>query len=373
MRILHIIRPGTGGAPRHLEILVRLLSRRGFEFAVAASPLEDPAFLDRLAAAGACEVHSIPIERPPAASDAAAFGRLLALAASRRWDGVHCHTTKPGLLGRVAARLAGVRRVFYTPHGFYFNYPIPRVQRRFYLALERTLAPLTTRILLIGPQEGRQVASLRLAPASRFAVVPNCVDPDEGQDGRTREEILAAIGLDGLRPVVLWVGRLDPPKDPASVVRACARLSRAGLEIDLVLVGDGSQAGECHRLAASEGIEERVHLPGFREDARALMAAADLLVLASAWEGLPYVLLEAQAAGRPVVATDLPGCRDACLPGETGLLFPHGDDLALAGAIESLLADPTRAREMGERGSAFVRERFGPEAWADRMEAIYRG
>lgn len=366
--ILIVTRPGIGGAARHVQMICELIDKDGFEVVVAASPLEDPKFLDRLAATGV-RVVSIPMRRGPHPADAWAMWKLLRLMRRRRFSLVHAHTSKPGLLARLPAATLGLPTL-YTPHGFYFHYDIPGWKKSFYRQIERFAGRCTTKLVCVTEEEARQAEEARIVPREALVVLPNAVRLDECVAKRPREEVRREFGIPAHAPLLVMVGRLAAPKDPFTLVRAAARLDPA---VHVLFAGDGPQKEDVAALARELGMAGRVHLPGHRDDPMDLTAAADVSVLSSKWEGLPFALLEAMALSVPVVASDVSGCRDALGGSAAGRLVPVGDADAMAKALGELLANPKARAEAGAAGRALVEEKYSSGKWIARLEAVYRG
>ena len=364
--LLLVTRPGIGGAAKHVRMLCELISKDSFDVTVAASPLEDPAFLDILAATGV-RVIPLPMRREPHPSDAGALWRLARLLRRVRPSIVHAHTSKPGLLARLAAAASGLPAL-YTPHGFYFHYDIPAWKRALYRGIERLAGPWTARLVCVTEEEARQAAGARLVPPGRIAVIPNALRPEECVPKRSRAEVRAELGIPADAPLLVMVGRLAPPKDPFTLVVAAARIPG----VHVLFAGDGPQRDGLRALARELDCDARVHTPGHRADAIDLTAAADVAVLSSRWEGLPYALLEAMAVGLPVVASDISGCRDALGGTGAGRLVPVGDTAAMRTAIDAFLSNPRAREAAGRAGRALVAEKYGAARWIARMEELYR-
>ena len=181
----------------------------------------------------------------------------------------------------------------------------------------------------------------------------------------------ASLGLPDDEPILIWTGRFDPVKGFEEMLAAFARLGQRRAA-RLVLVGDGPYRQTVERLIRDMNLSSRVLLTGQRHDVPALLGVADLFVFCSRTEGLPNSLLEAMAAALPIVAVDVPGCRDLILPGKTGLLVPAGDVEAIAQAWETLLASPDRARALGQGARAWVAAHADVRGLVQRWAACYQ-
>jgi glycosyltransferase involved in cell wall biosynthesis len=263
-----------------------------------------------------------------------------------RPDIVHANSSKAGLLGRSAAAVAGVPIRIFTAHGWAFK-AYSGAPSALYRWADRLMEPLTTVTICVS--EGERAAGLaaRTCRAARTVVIPTAVEA--GAAPRAAQE----------RPVprIAFVGRLAPPKDPVTLVRALAAVS--GAPFTAALIGDGPDRPAVEAEIRAAGLGDVVELMGERRDVPELLADADVFVLSSRSEGAPLSLLEAMAAGLPVVASAVGGTPEIVDDGTTGLLVPPGDPGALARALESLLTDPERRARMGTAGWERVQARFG--------------
>lgn len=305
--------------------------------------------------------------------DLVAFVKLLRLMRRLRPEVVHTHAAKAGALGRVAAWLAGVPIRVHTFHGHVFDgYFGPRATR-VVLAIERLLARITTTVVALSPRQAEDLASrYRICRRERIRVVPLGFDFarfDGVNEQRLRTQFRRELGIPPRHRVVSIVGRLAPIKNHALFLRAAVRV-RA--RTTFVLVGGGDQEPVLRELVRELGIEDRVRFAGWRSDLERVYAGSDVVALTSDNEGTPVCVIEALAAGRPVVATAVGGVPDVLEDGYLGVLVERGDEAAFAAALDRLLADPALCAELAERGRTAARRRFGVRRLNEDVERLYR-
>jgi len=239
--------------------------------------------------------------------------------------------------------------------------------------LGRLALPFADRLLVNAPSLADRVVRIEGAQPHRVVVVPNFLDDD--RFGPVSEEQRHAARAEyRISPEALVVGivaRLDPTKDHPTLLRAFFSVAPQFPTAHLLLVGDGPQGPFLRQMVHEAGLGERVTFAGERSNATNLHSASDVAVLCSLHEGFPNSLVEAMAAARPVVATEAGGNVDAVRPGETGLLFPVGDAVALGTALTTLLRDPHLRHQMGEAGLAWARRAYGRSAVLPKLEALY--
>lgn len=393
-----IARLNVGGPARHCLLLGEGLRRHGFETVLLTGRLE-PGEAGVLPAEAVTTPEGVRIVRVPGLrqpvaprDDARALVELTRALRRERPDVVHTHTSKAGALGRVAAALAGVPVVVHTFHGHVLDGYFPRLPSALVRLAERALARLTTRIVTLSPGLRDDLAArYGVAGAERFEVIPlgrDLAPFRAGRPGGLRRE----LGLAPDAPLVGAVGRLVPIKDVPLLVRAFARVAARRPAATLVLVGDGPERPAVEAAAAAAGLAGRVRLLGWREDLPAVYADLDLLAVSSKNEGTPLAMIEAFAAGVPVVATrvggvpdmfDAPGPALAALatngatppPGvdlrAEGALVASQDEASLAAAIDLLLghADLRRAAAAAARARS---EDYAAERLLEAMASLYR-
>lgn len=374
IKVLHVItRLVVGGAQDNTLLTVRHLDRGRYDVTLASGPT--------LGSEGSLEEGIPPdldFERIPAlvrdpdpGRDAWALFHLCRLMRTRRYHVVHTHTTKAGLLGRVAARLAGVPVIVHTPHGHAFHdYLGPRGSAAL-MTVERGLARWTHRIVCLTEAEREDHLRFRIAAAGKFVVIHSGVDIDRFRRFEVQPEAKrGALGLPVHGPLVGCVARLVPVKGVRHLLEAAPLVRSAVPRVTIAFVGDGPLRAELEHRAAALGLNGTVRFLGLRRDVADIMPLCDVVVLPSLNEGMGRVAVEAQAAGRPVVGSRVSGLQDVVKDGETGLLVPPANPEALAAAIIRCLTDPARAAAMGSRAQQCV-EPYAVATMISKIERTY--
>lgn len=362
--VLHVITGEEwGGAPRVVELLAE---RSSSNVSIACAP--HPRTVERFEQHGLA-VHPQPhLQSPPAPlSDLRALVDLVSLIRRNDFDLVHCHSTKAGTLGRIAARLVDTPTLF-TVHGWgFYNTEYGRLGP-LVARVERVLARATDGIVCVSEYDHDEGVRRGILEGVDSWTVYNGIPPVEQPEG---EDPLAAAGVETDGFVVGTVGRLVEQKRPTELIRAGQELRDRDHDADVVWIGDGVLEERCRRVAA-RSTPDRNHFLGFREDAMDLAAGFDVFALPSRFEGFPVSVVEAMFLGLPVVAYDVGGVAEAVIDGETGYVVPEGDRTALVDRLEHLARNPALASRMGERGSERATEMFGADRMIDRYERIHR-
>lgn len=286
---------------------------------------------------------------------------------------VHTHTAKAGMLGRVAAAFAKPRPVVvHTYHGHVLRGYFGPLKSRIFTWLERLLAGRSDRLIGVSNATVADLVELGVAPPSKFEVVPLGLDLDPflALDPQPDEEVRAELGIAPGEVLFTYTGRLAAIKRADVMLGALAKARAAGAPVRVAVVGDGVIRPRLEALAAELGCSEAVDFLGYRTDLPRILAAADAALLTSDNEGTPVALIEAAAAARPAVATDVGGVSDIVVEG-TGLRVAAGDEARLAEAMGKLAADPDLRRQMGARARAHVAERFCAERLLRDVEGLY--
>jgi glycosyltransferase involved in cell wall biosynthesis len=367
LRVLLVTQVSGGGTGRHFLDLAQGLTARGVEVVGIQSPRQlDQHFREQLAARWTPPMHGLPMRRAVHPLDAADLWRMIRMI--RRlgpFDLVHGHSSKGGALARLAASAIGIPSI-YTPHAIVTLDPtLPAWRRRCYAWVERRLARRTGAIIAVSEDEARHIRLLGIN-ARTVHVVPNGIDRPCFPG---REHVRAQLGLGADDVVIGFVGRLSPQKAPDVLLEACAALFARGTKARLVMVGSGPLEAETRQRAAALGLGSRVMLLG-DVVATDVMPAFDVFCLSSRYEGMPYVLLEALAAGLPIVSTRVGGAAMCVEHGRNGLLVALDDAAALSAALATL-ADDRQLRQSFAAASRQIAAGLTTQQMVDRTLAVY--
>jgi len=323
------------------------------------------------------ESESVPIVLMPMARTfhfhrARQFARFL-----KNWraDLVHCHAAVPGtILARLGAKLAGVPLISHVHIENKFS--DVRWVRVLQVWLDNLTARLAVEIVAISEDTRRSLMRQGIS-SEKIRVICNGVVVSSDANRNAADRARNALGVEGDGPVVGTVARLCPVKGQREFILAAGQITVEFPNATFVIIGqdlefDGHYRHELGQLVRQLGLDGQLRFVGFKRDAARLMYAFDLFVLPSWIEGLPVTILEAMAAGKPVVATTVGGVPELVLEGETGLLVPPRDSQRLAEAITKLLQQPDAARCMGESGRERVRREFSQKKMLDQTMALYR-
>ncbi len=320
------------------------------------------------------------LHREPAPlADLRLVSKLASFMREQRYDIVHTHCAKAGVVGRMAARRAGVPAIAHTFHLFAWQTEsssgaplLGRVasagKKAAYVQLERYAASLSDALITVCDENRSQALRLRLARPEKLVTIYSGIDLKKYVPTRDPREVRLELGLDPDRPVVGNVGRLAEQKAPLDLVTAAKEILRSRPDAQVVLAGDGPLADEVRAAAADE---PGIRLIGHRSDVPDVLSAFDVFMQASLWEGLGRAATEAMVMRLPVAATAVDGVPELVEHGVTGLLSKPRDTSALAQNVLWLLNDPVEARRMGARGHSRVVPAFDVDHMVRSIERVY--
>jgi len=376
VKVLRIIaRLNIGGPAIHTILLTAGLDNQGFESTlVTGVEGEYEGNMLDLAAAKGVEPIIIPQLRrniDPIGGLITLF-KLYRLMRRERPHIVHTHTATAGLLGRLAAKLAGVPVVLHTFHGHVLHGYFGPLRSRVLVRMERFLARLSDRIVTVSEGQRRELAGYGIAPLQKITAVPLGFELEallacESHRGELRRE----LGLAAEDKLVGIVARLVPIKNHRLFLQAAQVVAEIMPQARFLVVGDGELREELEAYAGELGLDARVLFTGWRRDLPRVYADLDVVALTSINEGTPVSLIEAMAAGAPVAATAVGGVPDVVVEGETGYLVEAGAVEGMAEAIIGLLRDSEKAREMGIAGREAVYPRFAAQTLIANIEGLY--
>ena len=277
-------------------------------------------------------------------------------------DLVHTHCSVPGIIGRLAARIAGVPVVMHTVHGFHFHDGGRGLSHRLAVAAEVFAGRFTHVMLSQNKADMEQAVRLGIVPRERLHYVGNGIAVEQFEAPERPAD----------RPLVITcVARFEPVKNHGMLLEAAAQLAARGVDFELWLIGGGEGRAAMEARAAALGLGSRVQFLGYRDDIPALLGRSDIGVLTSLKEGIPRAALEAMASGLPMVATRVNGTREVVRHEDTGFLVDVGDTVGCADALARLAADPSLRARMGERGREVVRAEFNEALIVRRLQRLY--
>ena len=285
---------------------------------------------------------------------------------------VHTHTAKAGLLGRLAARAAGVPTVVHTFHGHvlrgYFSPP----KQAFFRGVEAFLAKAADALVAVSDAVKRDLVELKVAPERKIRVIPLGLELKTLAGELPRGALRREAGIPDAAPLVGIVGRLVPIKDVPGFLEAARRVRERRKDARFAIVGDGEERPALEALCRSLGLADAAHFFGWRRDLAHVYGDLDVVVNASRNEGTPVALIEALAAARPVVATAVGGTPDLIGKNERGVLVPPGEPEALAAAVVDVLSGSEAARRRALAGREHVLAQHSSERLFRDMHALYR-
>jgi glycosyltransferase involved in cell wall biosynthesis len=289
-----------------------------------------------------------------------------------KFEIVHTHSSKAGLLGRMAAWLAGVRIIVHTVHGWSFHERMGSLRRQLFILLERTMARLSDALIVVAARDREKGLAAGIGTPEQYHLVRSAIPLEAFTPGEVdRWAVRKELGIPAEALVVGNVGRLSPQKNPLEWVRIAAMVYQSEPGCWFLLVGDGPLRSEVERLAAQVGIEGRLVFTGLRRDVDRMMAAMDVFLLTSLWEGLPRVLPQAFAMGIPAVCYGVDGTLEAVEPGVNGLLNEPGDLDKMAQDCLTLLRNPDLRQQMGVQGQRIASQEFDLGSMIEQIETIY--
>jgi glycosyltransferase involved in cell wall biosynthesis len=282
---------------------------------------------------------------------------------------VHTHSSKAGILGRLAARLAKVRFLIHTVHGWSFNDYQPLVLRRLFIFLERIVGKFTDRIIVVSYHDKEKGMNNGIGKEGKYVIIRYGIDYTEFRKRNQNIRRELGINLDDL--LVTNISCLKPQKSPLDFVKLSSLVNQNLPNVKFLLVGDGQLRENIEGFISRFGLKHNFILTGWRQDIPEILSATDILVLTSLWEGLPIVALEAMAVGLPVVATSTGGVEEVVIDGETGFIVAQKDMYKMSERLATLLKDSDLKRRMGENAKNNLDSNFTIQEMVKNNQSLY--
>jgi glycosyltransferase involved in cell wall biosynthesis len=371
-KLVHVITESQpfGGAQRNTLLTLKGLVRDGYAAELICGP--GGPLISHTQALN-IPVHVIPelIREVDPRKDCRALFRLYQLFRSRAYHIVHTHSTKAGLLGRLAARWAGVPGIVHTFHGVPFEMN-GDFRSKLYIALERYVASFTHDFACVGESLKQEILSWQIAPDEKFVTIYSGIDFSSYIPKRTVQEIKRHIGIEEAWPIIGCVGRLSEQKAQHYLVEASAILQKQYPHLQLLLVGEGELRPLLQKRIEELALSSHVSLLGERDDIADLLNIFDIYAMSSLWEGVGRALTEAMYWKLPIVATPVNGVKELIVHEETGLLVPPRNPTALAAAIDRLASDYDLRKRLGTNARQKAEELMDGQQMIVALEELYQ-
>jgi glycosyltransferase involved in cell wall biosynthesis len=380
IRILRVIaRLNMGGPAIHVSNLAAGLEPRGYETTLVAGSLargeDSMAFLAERLGIPVLTVPELQREVSPI-DDARSVRRMRDIIRELRPHILHTHTAKAGAIARAAALVSGEARppiLVHTFHGHVLKGYFDPVRTVFFKEVERSLARVTDALVAVSPEVRDELVAAGIAPREKFAVIRLGIPLEERLGDATADlDYRQLYGIPEQAFVVGWVGRMTDVKDTDAVLEIVGAARAKGLDVALVMVGDGPDRERLEQLAHDLGIARSTFFVGYQPEVAGYYELFDAFLLPSVNEGTPVSAIEALASGTPVVATRVGGVPDVVRDGEDGFLFEPGDTDAAAERLARLASDPALGATLGESGRERVLERYSVARLVDDVDRLYR-
>lgn len=269
---------------------------------------------------------------------------------------VHTHSSKAGILGRAAAKLAKAKVIIHTVHGWSFNDCQPRFKRLCFIWLERFAALFTDKIIVVSNYDLQIGINNLIGRKKKYKLIRYGIDYSEFNLNALNLKQELGIKING--PAVGMIACFKPQKSPQDFIRLAFLVNKKFPGVKFILVGDGILRGKIEKLISESELREQIFLMGWRSDVPRILQAMDIFVLTSLWEGLPISALEAMASSKPVISTDTGGVREVVSEGRTGFLVSRHDMETMSERVIDLLRDDRLREEIGINAKAFLGDNY---------------
>ncbi|MHB8776918.1 MAG: glycosyltransferase family 4 protein [Anaerolineales bacterium] len=371
---IHILQvaKSSGGVGMYTRRLVNAFDKSRYRFTVVCLAEGSDIMAADLNKIEGVKAISIPMQDGiEPFSDILICFRLAKLIRSEKYDLIHAHTSKPGFFTRLAAIGMDIP-VIYHPANFAFHENVPRSQAVFYAFLERLAARyLTDRIILVCNGERELARQYSVGMDDQFVTIHTGIDLHPFEISVDRAKVRAGFGIPADVRLTGIVARFTLAKAPADFIHAAALVHARYPQAHFLWVGDGPLEHESRSLVKSLGLQSVFHFAGYQDNIPAILMSLDCFLLSSHWEGFSIAILEAMAAGLPVIATRVTGADEAIVDGKTGILVNVGDVNRLADAVCKLVGDVDFARSMGKAARRRAESEFPYAKMLDRIEKLY--
>ncbi|MBU1863221.1 MAG: glycosyltransferase family 4 protein [Candidatus Omnitrophica bacterium] len=305
--------------------------------------------------------------------DTIAFLRLYSIIKKEKFDIVHTHSSKAGIVGRWAAWIAGTKYIVHTPHGHIFYGYFGTVVTKVFIYIERLTGLITDKIITLTQIGKEDHIRFKIARAEKFIPIYSGIEVSRFRNTHVDPLLIRKkMHIPPDTPVIGTVSRLTYIKGNAFLIDALSLVIQTYPQTLLLVIGDGEERNSLEDKVQQLGLVDNVRFLGFRDDVFELLHALDIFVLASLNEGLGKAILEAMACGKPVIASRTGGVPEVVRDGVTGILVPPGDSESLARTLLSLMGNKEKAQELGMKGKEMVSDVFSVKRMIENIDDVYK-
>lgn len=372
IKVAHIVTNfALGGAQDYLITTIENLDRDKFElFIFGQMQGERTEVLLKLKDVKCADVPDLSREISPL-KDLIAIFQIFSLLKKYKINLVHTHSSKAGVVGRIAAKFAGVGVIVHTIHGFPFHDFMSKTKRKSFILLERLMARITDALLLVSEREKSIALNLNIKPKRILETIYNSVDFFPFTQTFDRPIFRQKLGINSSEILIGFSGRFSQQKALHILVEAFSLVNKEFPQTKLLLVGDGVQKSELVEQSKKLNISDKIIMTGFQSNVAPFYLIMDIFIMTSLWEGLSRCLAEAMYAKLPVIATDVGGTADAVINDQTGWLIKANDVHAAVNALRDAILNPEICKKMGKNGFQFARESFDITNNTKKISELY--
>ena len=370
IKILYILEATSGGTQKHVIDIAKKIDKSEFQIDLVYSTKRNKNFVP-VSNGIFHRTYGLPISRSGSFSDIPNILRIRKIIKENKYNIVHCHSTKAGFVGRLAAFISNHPNVVYSPHGFMFCDTRIKLRRLLYLYLEKYLGYITNKIIAVSGSERDLALQHKIVPNQKIITLYNSIDPSDYDDHTYVNKVPDKMLQKNSEIILGTVGRLYYQKDPITLIKSFKIINDSFPNTKLVFVGDGPLLDKCQRLINDLSLQDKIKLEGFQKNSKDYYKIFDIFILSSHYEGLPYALLEAMIMGIPSVGTDVVGIKDLIINGETGYLVKEEDHIGLAAAVINLLNNPSMLSVFSENSKRMTQSNFNFNDGIKEYEEFY--
>ncbi len=375
-KVLHIVTRFLkwGGAERNTYYSIQGLDLNRYEVDLAIGRGSQPDLLENYGRGHVLQINTL-VRDPNPFLDPIALLQLYRIIKSGNYDIVHTHTGKAGILGRLAARMAGVPIIIHGLHGTMSS--LNPILDRIYLFLDRFTGRFTDCFVSVGEDLRQRYIERGIGDPSKYTVIHSGMDLNAFYEAGDlpKEAIIAKrrdLGVTGEAIVIGMVASLEPRKGHKYAIMAAKELLKHHINVKLLFIGDGWYRPKIEEMVHQNGLEDSIVFTGYREDIAEVMATFDIVILTSLWEGLPQVLVQAAAVGKPIVTFAVEGAKEVVKEGANGFIVSLRDVDSLVKKVEYLTSDLESGRAMGRKGREIVGDQWSIETMQQKTRKLYK-